>query len=338
MQKFVLIFSIVFSFISVQAQTETPAQQEALKISTQVVKLFKEKKFAEALPLAQKVVSIREKELGKNHLLVAQSLRNLAYIQLQLKKDKEAEESFRNAFEIYEKNTRLSAADEKMYAEILEVVAFYEAVDIDIIGAEKKLKRAIELNEKLSGKDSIETAGSLLKLAQLYQLKGDNEKAAPILLRALDIQITKLGTSDRKTYDAYQNTYCLLNKLERKDEAEKLLNKFYPKQDSGVGETERTVAEDKNTSVKGGVVNSSALNLAKPIYPLEARSKRITGSVNVQVTINEEGEVTFACALSGPKELQRASEIAAYQSKFTPTLLSGKPVRVVGVIVYNFVP
>lgn len=90
--------------------------------------------------------------------------------------------------------------------------------------------------------------------------------------------------------------------------------------------------------VSGGVVNSKATNLVKPPYPPAARAVRAAGAVNVQVTISETGSVISASAVSGHPLLRQAAEQAARQSKFSPTLLSGQPVKVTGVIVYNFVP
>lgn len=90
--------------------------------------------------------------------------------------------------------------------------------------------------------------------------------------------------------------------------------------------------------VSGGVVNSKATNLVKPPYPAAARAVRASGAVNVQVTISENGSVISANAVSGHALLRAAAEQAARQSKFSPTLLSGQPVKVTGVIVYNFVP
>jgi TonB family protein len=91
-------------------------------------------------------------------------------------------------------------------------------------------------------------------------------------------------------------------------------------------------------TVSGGVVNSKATNLVKPAYPAAARAVRASGAVNVQVTIDENGTVISASAVSGHPLLRQAAEQAARASKFATTYLSGKPVKVVGVIVYNFVP
>ena len=64
---------------------------------------------------------------------------------------------------------------------------------------------------------------------------------------------------------------------------------------------------------------------------------RVTGSVQVQVLIDESGKVISAKALCGHPLLQRAGVKAAYVAKFTPTFLSGSPVKVTGVITYKFV-
>ena len=91
-------------------------------------------------------------------------------------------------------------------------------------------------------------------------------------------------------------------------------------------------------TISGGVVNSKASNLVKPAYPAAARAVRASGAVNVQVKIDERGNVVSASAVSGHPLLRQAAEQAARSSKFTPTTLSGQPVSVTGVIVYNFVP
>jgi TonB family protein len=333
MKILILFILISLAVVCVAAQTPPPstALQEAEKISAEAVKLFQQKKYDEAAPLAQKAITIREIELGKNHISVAQAWRNLAYIQLQREKQKEAAQAFKDAFEIYEQNHPLSATDEKMFAEMLEAVAVYEAANGDLLGAEKKLSRAVALREKVNGKDSEETAGSLFKLAQLFQLRGDQEQAAPLLLRAFDIKLKTRNSEklDEETYEIYTNANCALQKLRREDEQDRLHKKLYPSNSNAAG---------RNKPVSGGALNGKALSLPKPAYPAEAREKRASGAVTVMVTVDESGKVKSACAVSGAKELQRATEIAAYQAKFPPMVLNGQPIKVVGVITYNFVP
>ena len=90
--------------------------------------------------------------------------------------------------------------------------------------------------------------------------------------------------------------------------------------------------------ISKGVVNGSAISLPKPPYPAAARAVRASGAVNVQVLIDENGGVVSASAVSGHPLLRQAAEQAARGAKFKRTLLSGQPVKVNGIIVYNFVP
>jgi protein TonB len=91
-------------------------------------------------------------------------------------------------------------------------------------------------------------------------------------------------------------------------------------------------------TVSGGVVNGKARSLVTPQYPSAARAVRASGQVSVAVTIDENGNVISANAVSGHTLLRSAAESAARASKFNPTLLSGQPVKVTGTIIYNFVP
>ncbi len=90
--------------------------------------------------------------------------------------------------------------------------------------------------------------------------------------------------------------------------------------------------------VNGGVINGKARSLARPFYSAAAKAGRIGGSVGVQVLVGESGKVLSAGAVSGHPELYAGSLDAACRSEFAPTLLEGKPVKVSGVITYNFVP
>ncbi len=88
--------------------------------------------------------------------------------------------------------------------------------------------------------------------------------------------------------------------------------------------------------ISGGVLNGKALSLPKPDYPVDARNAHASGAVVVQVTIDEQGNVIAAHAVSGHPLLQQASVNAALLAKFSSTSLMGEPVKVTGVITYNF--
>src|SRR6185369_6802284 len=91
-------------------------------------------------------------------------------------------------------------------------------------------------------------------------------------------------------------------------------------------------------TISGGVLNGKAVSLPKPPYPPAARAVRASGAVSVQVLIDEQGRVVSASAASGHPLLRAAAEQAARGARFSPTLLSGQPVKVSGIITYNFVP
>jgi len=88
--------------------------------------------------------------------------------------------------------------------------------------------------------------------------------------------------------------------------------------------------------ISGGILNGKAISLPHPEYPQAAAAVRASGAVSVQVTIDENGNVISAAAASGHPLLRAAAESAAREAKFSPTLLSGNPVKVSGILTYNF--
>src|SRR5207237_2724353 len=85
------------------------------------------------------------------------------------------------------------------------------------------------------------------------------------------------------------------------------------------------------------VLASKVISLPQPPYPIMAKQIRAQGSVNVQILVDERGKVVSAQAVSGHPLLTSAAREAALRARFTPTLLNGQPVKVQGVITYNFV-
>jgi TonB family protein len=97
-----------------------------------------------------------------------------------------------------------------------------------------------------------------------------------------------------------------------------------------------SAVESPRAPISGGVLNGKAISLPAPEYPAIAKQAKASGAVLVQVTIDENGSVIAAHAASGHPLLQAPAVAAARQAKFSPTLLMGEPVKVTGVIVYNF--
>ncbi len=98
--------------------------------------------------------------------------------------------------------------------------------------------------------------------------------------------------------------------------------------------TDENVAS--GTTVRGGVLNNKAISLPKPAYPPIAKRAKASGTVVVQVLVDEKGNVVSARAVSGHPSLQAVSVAAARGAKFSPTKVNGKSVKVSGVIRYDF--
>ncbi len=89
--------------------------------------------------------------------------------------------------------------------------------------------------------------------------------------------------------------------------------------------------------ISKGPINGQAVLLPKPAYPPLAKQAGIQGTVSVQVLIDESGRVISAKAIAGSPFLTGEAQKAALQAKFSPTMLGDQPVKVSGVITYNFV-
>jgi TonB family protein len=122
-----------------------------------------------------------------------------------------------------------------------------------------------------------------------------------------------LSEDDRRIYDAVPSEIKTVRTLS-----------------AGVDDPDRPKAR-----ISAGVLNGKAIRLPKPVYPAEA--KHISGQVRVSIIVDEQGKVSWARAISGPASLLKAAEAAALKAEFTPTLLEGKPEKVSGLLIYNFV-
>src|SRR6185503_681007 len=101
-----------------------------------------------------------------------------------------------------------------------------------------------------------------------------------------------------------------------------------PKSEQPPGKSETSKA------VSGGILNDKAISLPEPTYPAMAKAIRAAGTVVVEVTLNEEGRVISARATSGHALLHAAAVEAAHKAIFPQTILSGVPVKVIGIINY----
>ena len=80
-----------------------------------------------------------------------------------------------------------------------------------------------------------------------------------------------------------------------------------------------------------------AISKPRPPFPEEAKEARASGQVRVDVVTDERGRVVWAKAATGHPLLQGVSQKAACRARYSPTLISGRPVKTETSITYNFV-
>lgn len=88
--------------------------------------------------------------------------------------------------------------------------------------------------------------------------------------------------------------------------------------------------------ISKGPITGSAIYLPKPVYSELAKRMRAEGAVRVQVVVGLDGRVESATVLNGSPFLRAEAQKAAMQARFAPTTLNDQPVKVSGVIIYNF--
>ena len=92
----------------------------------------------------------------------------------------------------------------------------------------------------------------------------------------------------------------------------------------------------RHRPINCGFCTQNALHLPKPEYPDSARFLNVKGLVIVQVTVGLYGNVVAAKVISGHPFFHRNCKRAALRARFFPSFISGKRVRVLTTIAYNF--
>ena len=328
--SFVLLLLTAEAAAQAPTATPTPSQltteqtamlSEASALNQRLIELNQARKFDEAIPLARRVISLRTTVVGQSDLSVAQAISNLATLYVGKQDYELAEAEFRKALTIYQNSS--GTAENMGY--VLDSLALLCWSSHDYSKAEAYAKRAIELKEKLYGDQSPQVIQSLNHLIKIYSSAEKTSQRNALYSRIISIFENNKEKTDRPSLFQFR---CALGDGKQTPEVFALKNRI----DSLLDWQGPTQAA---TSV--GLVNGRAVSLMKPEYPVEARAARVSGEVVVEVEIDECGDVANAKVVSGPSVLKSASETAAKLSHFTPTFINGFPVRVKGVLHFNFV-
>jgi protein TonB len=88
--------------------------------------------------------------------------------------------------------------------------------------------------------------------------------------------------------------------------------------------------------VSTGILLGNTIRQVPAAYPAIARSTQVEGVVEVQVIVDEQGNVVAADVLSGHPLLRKSAVEAARQWKFRPTMLNDQSIKISGVLKFTF--
>lgn len=323
MKILILVFSASLSLISPSYQEqESPELKEATELSASVVKLFNQQKFDEALPLAKRALQIREKLLPRTDPLVMKSLAYVGDLYIAKRDYNAAKQSFERLLPVLEE--KFGPTDLNLASTLDNLAMLYYQTG-NMSKAESLYQRAVEVREKAFGAENVEVGEPLYALAQFYRFRKNYDRALSTYNRALSIYGKTPDVSKDKIQRASNGIYCVAYESIKPGDYDEL-KKIRPP------------LSQVPSSDMPQIINGRALSLGRPEYPPQAKDLALSGTVFVLVLIDETGKVISATDMcQGPPYLSEASVRAARKSRFTPTKLSGMPVKVTGLIVYNFV-
>lgn len=321
---FILLASLFVSHAFIQQSTEeSPELKEATELSKSVVKLFNEQKFDEALVAAKRALEIRERLLPRTDPRVSTSLGHVGDLYIAKQEFDNARRTFERLLVIQEEH--FGPKDVKL-AFTLDRLAVLSNREGRPARAEEMYERALALREQAYGPENVQVADSLYALGQFYRSRGEYDRAFTSYKRSLLIYGRASGVTSAEYKRASAGFSCVgyetMNPAIQK-ELEAIYKQFAPAMPF---------------APLSSILNGRAVSLPRPEYPRIAREQRIQGRVVVMVTIDQEGKVIEAKDLcQGPPYLTESAMKAALKARFSPTMLSGMPVKVTGVIQYNFV-
>jgi len=313
-----LFVSLFFS----QSAQEAPELAEATEMLKSVAKLFKESKFDEALPLAKGALEIRERLLPRTDPRVANALSYLGDVYMANRAYDNARKTFERLLQLQEE---LVGPTDVRLANTTDRLALLYYDDSKLAKAEEFYQRSLALREKAFGPEDVQVAHSLYALGQFYRLRRDYDSALKSYKRSLLIY----GRAGKVTSAEFQRASTGLSCLGYESENTVAISKE-------LDAIQQQFAVSLPPPAK--ILNGYAVYIAKPEYPPAARERKLSGTIVVQVEIDEKGKVISANDMcQGPPYLSESSVKAALQSRFAPTKVSGVPVKTKGVLRFNFV-
>ncbi|HVY82293.1 MAG TPA: tetratricopeptide repeat protein [Steroidobacteraceae bacterium] len=173
----------------------------------QVYKEFREafdaRRYAEALPLAEKIVAMTEEQYGSNDRKLANPLTNLGTVHYRMKDYAAAEKDYQRSVEILEQTG--GNADRQLLRPLHGLGAAHFAKK-EYVDASVALKRAVDLSRNLDGLFNVDQLQMLEPLIASYvalDLTADAEKEQQYALRVAESAYGKNDARMLKPLDRY---------------------------------------------------------------------------------------------------------------------------------------
>ena len=206
--------------IAINIAAPAAAQRDAASaLDAKATALSNAGKFSEAIPLLQRALAIREKALGPDNLIVANTVYNLAYMCSNQGLYADAEPLFKRALGTYEK---LRGPDHTDVADVLDSLASVYSQQAHYADAEPLFKRALAIREKALGPDHPDVASTLSNLADVYSDQSRYAEAERLYKRSLAIRekVLASGHADAmgsKNYAVALNNLAILYTFQGRD-------------------------------------------------------------------------------------------------------------------------
>lgn len=214
-----------------------------------------------------------------------------------------------------------------------QVVKLYQSGKFD--EALSLAERALALRENALDSDNELVAAALRNLAEVQLAKKKNKEAETTYDRYLGLYGKALGENNFNYISAVDRYVCLLVGINRRDKALEIQKRLY-RLDNKFDHDDAGKTPDKNLEMAGLMIGK-IVKLPRPSYLTAAKQAGVSGSVVFKITVDETGKVVAVKALCGHPLLVEGAETSIQQAQYKPTIISGQPVKVIGIAIYNFV-
>jgi tetratricopeptide (TPR) repeat protein len=324
MKKLVIIF-VLLACVCVYAQTDDKTTLKTL--NQKLVESYKNNKLDDALKFANQAVELSLKIYGTDNVETAVAYSNLGKLQREKQKYKDSITNLQKTVEIYQ---RLPNLDVSFKISAFDNLAISLSNYNKMEEAETYYIKAISIAREKLGDDSKESLLPLIHLATFYDRNKREEEADKKYLESFGLIIKHFGEFSEEFEKLEDTRLCLSTFVSQKGNENISREKIFQKRLNLLTKSNLLFDDDI-------VVNAKALLLPKPVYPIEARMRRLLGMEKVKIIVDENGDVLSARSVCGKTILGMTSEKAALKAKFSPTFLNGKVIKTSGIITYNFI-